>query len=120
MLSNYKFFNFFILFIFFGVLVYFLLDGLVFEFLFKSGLEPILKFIFTGNEHAILPQIKLADTNFFFIYVANFFVFLGIYLIYQNNKVIFSNNYYFSDKENLFVKLKKKRNISKHSSSCWV
>lgn len=108
MLSNYKFFNYFILYISFGALVYFLLDGLVFEFLFKSGLEPILKFIFTGNEHAILPQIKLADTNFFFIYVANFFVFLGIYLIYQNNKVIFSNNYYFSDKENLFVNLKKK------------
>jgi spermidine synthase len=91
-----------------GLAIHTILDGLVFEFLFKSGLEPILKFIFTGNEHAIVSQIKLADSNFFFIYIAIFFVFLGFYLIYQNNKIIFSKNYYLSNKENVFVNLKKK------------
>ena len=108
MLSNYRFFNYFILYSLFGLAIHTILDGLVFEFLFKSGLEPILKFIFTGNEHAIVSQIKLADSNFFFIYIAIFFVFLGFYLIYQNNKIIFSKNYYLSNKENVFVNLKKK------------
>ena len=108
MLSNYKFFSYFILYFLFGLIAHTLLDGLVFEFLFKSGFEPILKFIFTGNEHAIVSQIKLADSNFFFIYIAIFFVFLGFYLIFKNNKIIFSNNYYFSNKENVFVNLKKK------------
>ena len=66
MLSNFKFLNYFIIYLVSGLLAHTLLDGIVFESLFTSGFEPILKFIFTGNEHALLPQIKLADKNFFF------------------------------------------------------
>ena len=106
-----KFKNLFIYFFSYSLLGFFahyLLDGKIFEFLFISGLENILKFIFIGNEHAFIRHIKLADKSFFFIYFAIYFGFLGIYLIFNQKKIIFSNNYYLSNKEKVFINLKKK------------
>ena len=77
MLSKKNFFIYFFLYLIFGLAIHTVLNGEVFEFLFVSGLEQILRFIFVGNEHALLPQIKLADANFFFIYVAFFYYLLA-------------------------------------------
>ena len=65
MTSFYKIFIYFFIYLLFGSLIYLILDGTVFEYLFISGFENILKFIFIDNEHALLPQIRLADQNFF-------------------------------------------------------
>ena len=99
---------YFLIYISCGSLAYFTLNGHVFEYLFSSGFENILKFIFIGNEHALLPQIKLADTNFFYIYISLFLIFLGIIFIIKSNQIIFSNNYYLSEKGDVFKNLKKK------------
>ena len=108
MLSKKNFFIYFFLYLIFGLAIHTVLNGEVFEFLFVSGLEQILRFIFVGNEHALLPQIKLADANFFFIYVAFFLLSTGLYLLFHSNKIIFANNYYLSSKENVFKNLSKK------------
>ena len=90
-----------------GFFLYIAFDGKIFEYLFTLGLENILKFIFVGNEHGLLRHIKLADRSFFFIYFAIYFIFLGIYLIINQKKLIFSNNYYLSSREKVFKNLKK-------------
>ena len=94
-----------------GFFLYIAFDGKIFEYLFTLGLENILKFIFVGNEHGLLRHIKLADRSFFFIYFAIYFIFLGIYLIINQKKLIFSNNYYLSSREKVFKNLKKMKYI---------
>ena len=75
--------------------------------MFTSGFENILKFIFVNNEHALLSQIKLADKNFLYLYF-DISYFFRINLIIRSNEIIFSNNYYLSEKGEVFKNLKKK------------
>ena len=102
-----KFYTYLLSYFVFGFGLFFLLKGKVFEFLYSSGLENVLKFIFVGNEHGLYNHILKADENFFFIYSSLYLISLGTYLIINQNKIIFSSNYYLSSREKVFNKLTK-------------
>ena len=90
-----------------GILFFIITEGKILENLFNSGLENLLKLIFIGNEVGLLTHIKLADKNFFFIFYGIYFCLLGIYLVMNQKKIIFSNNYLLSSNEKVFNNLKK-------------
>tara|TARA_B100001250_G_scaffold84292_1_gene69649 strand:- start:2031 stop:4430 length:2400 start_codon:yes stop_codon:yes gene_type:complete len=93
---------------FFGIGLYAILDGKVFEFLYLLGFENILKLVFAGNEHGLYSHIIQADKNFFFIYFAFYLIVLGIYLLINLEKIIFYKNFYLSSKDKIFTNLTNK------------
>ena len=90
-------------------MIFFIFNGNFFLFFYNSGLENLLKFIFIGNEHGLLVHVKKADENFFFfLYFALYFIIIGIYLLFNQKKLIFTKSFFLSSPTKVFDKLNKK------------
>ena len=91
-----------------GFILFESLDRKLFQFVFFSGFENILKFVLVGNNDKLLKHVELADQNFYNIYFGAGLSFLSIFLIYNFKKVLFKSNFLIDSISLGFYNIKKK------------
>ena len=92
----------------FGIVIFEISNQKLFYFLFNNGFEVLLKYIFIGNNNRLLNHIEIADQNFYNIYFGIGLLFLGLFLVYNYKKLLFSNNFFVNSFNLKFDQIKKK------------
>lgn len=95
----------FVIYVFLGFLINTLTNYKFFTFFYNFGLSDFINYVFKDNITFVGKHLELADINFYYIYLSFFIFLIGIYLIYNSQKIIFHKNYLLNfEEKKLFIK----------------
>ena len=109
---NKKIIFLFIIYAVIGFILNILTNFKFFTFFYNFGLSGIINYIFKDNVTFIGKHLNSADANFYYIYLSFFIFLIGIFLINNSKKIIFSKTFLLNydekkifNSENVFLKI---------------
>ncbi len=83
----------------FGLIINNLVNSKFFSFLYNFGFNNIVNYIFKDNVVFVGRHLNAADENFYYIYFSFFIFLLGLFLIFNTKKIIFSRSFLLNNDE---------------------